>query len=150
MPIQSGNQRGFTLIELMIVLGIVAFLMVVALPAYQEQVLKTKRNIGKGELMELAARQEQFFVNNRQYASNLANLGYTDGADGFEIDSDGDPVADGNSNSIYLITLSLVTTTSYTALATRLNAQVKDDYCGDLTYNSAGEGGADNNVEYCW
>ena len=62
----STKNRGFTLIEMMIVLVILGLLILVALPAYQQQILKTKRSLGKGELLEVLARQEQFFVNNKQ------------------------------------------------------------------------------------
>jgi len=70
------NQQGFTLIELMIVVVIVAVLLTVALPSYQQQVRKTRRSLGKAQLMEVMARQEQFFLNRRRYAVLLTELNY--------------------------------------------------------------------------
>ena len=60
--------RGFTLVEILIVVTVVAILAFIALPSYQQHVIKTKRSLAKAELMEVLSRQEQFFVNNRQYA----------------------------------------------------------------------------------
>ena len=70
------RQRGFSLIELMIVLAVVAILLTVALPAYQDQIRRTKRTDGQAFLMDVAAAQERFFTQNVDYSANMAGLGF--------------------------------------------------------------------------
>ena len=54
---------GFTLIELMITLAIIAILAAVAYPAYQDQVLRSKRAEGKAALLKAAQLQERNYTN---------------------------------------------------------------------------------------
>jgi type IV pilus assembly protein PilE len=68
--------KGFTLIELMITVAIVAILASIALPAYQDQVRRGHRAAAQTEMMDIATRQQQFFMANRSYATSLANLNY--------------------------------------------------------------------------
>jgi type IV pilus assembly protein PilE len=60
----------------MIVIVIAGILFFVALPAYQNSVLKSNRAAGRGVLLDVASRQEQYFINNKQYADALPDLGY--------------------------------------------------------------------------
>ena len=71
------NHRGFTLIELMITAAIVAILASVALPSYQQYVIRSNRAAAQAEMMDIANRQQQFFLANRSYATTLAALGYS-------------------------------------------------------------------------
>lgn len=64
-------QRGFTLIELMVVVAIVAILAAVALPGYQEQVRRGNRAAAQAAMMDIANREQQFFLANRQYSNAL-------------------------------------------------------------------------------
>lgn len=61
--------RGFTLIEVMIVVAIIAILASVALPSYQEYILRARLVEGTNELSTLRARMEQYFQDNRTYAA---------------------------------------------------------------------------------
>jgi type IV pilus assembly protein PilE len=61
-------QRGFTLIELMVTLVIVAILASIAIPSYREYVLRGNRRAAQAAMMELATRQHQFFAANREFA----------------------------------------------------------------------------------
>jgi len=72
------GQVGFTLIELMIVIAIVAILLAVALPAYQNQVIRGHRAAAKAEMLEIANRQQQYLLADRAYASKetLTDSGY--------------------------------------------------------------------------
>lgn len=63
------SQGGFTLIELMMVVVIVAILLAVALPAYQNQMIKGRRAAAQSEMMEIANKQQQFLLANRAYAT---------------------------------------------------------------------------------
>src|SRR5690606_1715373 len=59
-PRQAARARGFTLIELMIVVAIVAVLGAIAYPSYADSVRKSKRGHAKGALVELAQRAERY------------------------------------------------------------------------------------------
>lgn len=72
---------GFTLIELMITVAIVAILAAVAYPSYQEHVRKGFRAAAQEHLMDIAHRQQQYFIDNRSYAADLATLNMTTSAD---------------------------------------------------------------------
>lgn len=64
--------KGFTLIELMICVAIVAALAVIALPSYQAYVAKGRRADGRAALMALLQAQEQYRANCSRYASTLS------------------------------------------------------------------------------
>ncbi len=61
--------RGFTLVELMIVVAIIAVLAAVAYPAYQDQVRKSRRAQAKADLVELSQMAERWRTVNNTYAT---------------------------------------------------------------------------------
>ena len=71
------QHRGFTLVELLIVVAIVAILALIALPSYQAQIRKGHRAAAQSYMMDLAQRQAQYLLDARAYASTEAALGYT-------------------------------------------------------------------------
>ena len=68
--------RGFTLIELMVTVMVVAVLMAIAIPSYRQSVIKGNRRAAQAVMMEMISRQEQYFVANRVYATK-AELDYS-------------------------------------------------------------------------
>ena len=65
------KQQGFTLIELMIVVAIVAILAAIALPSYNDYIVKSNRADAKVALMKYAQMQESYFVQNMSYSKDL-------------------------------------------------------------------------------
>jgi type IV pilus assembly protein PilE len=67
--------QGFTLIELMIAVAIVAILVAVALPAYRDYIVRGQLADARNLLSSTAARLEQFYQDNRNYGSTAAACG---------------------------------------------------------------------------
>lgn len=69
--------KGFSLLELMAVVGILGILMAVALPQYNEYMRKGARAAAKAHLMEIANRQRQYLIDARGYAGTVTALKMT-------------------------------------------------------------------------
>jgi type IV pilus assembly protein PilE len=144
---RPARERGFTLIELMIAIVVVAILASIAVPSYQTYMEKARRADAYACLTDAAQRQESFFYQNNSYTTNLAALGLTavpvtcgDG-DYYTLTATADPALGNNIATSYLLT------------ATRAGAQQSDTGCGDLTLNSAGAKGnvnATKPASQCW
>lgn len=115
------NIKGFTLIELMIVVVVVAVLAAIAIPAYQNYVERARRADAKSAILTVQLAQEKWRANNPTYTSDMTDLGFSQvgnngSADGFyTVD-----VADG------------ATATNYTVTAVPIGPQANDD-CGMFT-----------------
>ena len=68
------RQKGFTLIELMIVVAIVGILAAIALPNYTSYVVRSARVQAQTELLALAALQEKIFLNSNSYAFGASGV----------------------------------------------------------------------------
>ncbi|KNC67987.1 type IV pilin protein [Pseudoalteromonas ardens] len=71
----SNTVLGFTLVEMMITIAILGILASIAYPSYSEYVRRAARAEAAATLLDAANKQEQYFVDNREYASSLAALG---------------------------------------------------------------------------
>ena len=71
----TARARGFTLIEVVITVAIVAILVAVALPSYRDHIRKSRRAEAQAYLMAVASRQQQFLLDTRAYAPDLATVG---------------------------------------------------------------------------
>ena len=135
---------GFTLIELMIVVGIVAVLVAIAYPMYGDAVRKGKRGQAKADMVELAQRAERFrTVNDNSYVGFWASI-------------TSDPYLSspkpGEGGEAYQIAPSNVTDTTFTLTATPQGGQTADTRCMSLSLNQAGQKGetGSGTVADCW
>lgn len=143
------GEKGFTLVELIIVAAIVGVIAAIGYPSYQESVRKSARTMGTASLMETLGRQEQYFVNNKQYSTNLMALGYP--ANGYYINTEGQAQATA-AGSVYLIQLAAApaaTTTTFSLEAVPQNGQVTDA-CGTLILTHTGARSQSGTPTNCW
>ena len=73
------GQKGFTLIEILIVIAIVGILAAVAVPSYQESVRKARRSDAKVVLEAAAAAQERWYFQYNRYTGSVDDIGGTSG-----------------------------------------------------------------------
>lgn len=67
--------RGFTLIEIMIVVVVIAALAAIGFPSYRDHIARGQRSQGQQFLIDVAQREEQFLLDRRQYTDVLGNGG---------------------------------------------------------------------------
>jgi len=78
------HQKGFSLIELMIVVAVIGILAAVAYPAYQDYVIRSKRGDAMNALAAVRIAQEKYRSNSTAFTSSLGDLGLsTDSPDGY-------------------------------------------------------------------
>lgn len=137
---------GFTLIELMVIVAIVGILATIAVPSYQSSVVRGHRLIAHGTLMDSAARQAQYFVNNKAYATTLADLGLPDP---YYLNANADQTT--QSAAIYEIKLVSDSGVWSGFQAVPLNSQLRDVDCGTLALAKNGAKSATGeNPDRCW
>lgn len=135
--------HGFTLIELMIVIAVLAIVMTVAIASYSNYSVKARRGAAKGCLAESAQFMERYYTLNLRY----------------DQDTGGTAVAipvlqcENELEDHYIIALDDVDATSFTLSATPIGAQLAGDaLCGVMTLDNTGTkttGGTDS-VQECW
>jgi type IV pilus assembly protein PilE len=122
--------QGFTLIEVMVVVAIIAILSSIAYPSYQDSVTKSRRSQAKATLLEYAQFMERNFTTTGNYSGKSdgsaialpSSQGATDLASHYDF-SLGSPLTD----------------SSFTVKATPKGGQLaKDARCGTLTFNNVG------------
>jgi type IV pilus assembly protein PilE len=64
------RQQGFTIIELMIVVAVIAVLSAIALPSYTDYVTRSKFAEAYAHLADLRVKMEQYYLDNRRYSTN--------------------------------------------------------------------------------
>jgi type IV pilus assembly protein PilE len=121
---KSNSAAGFTLIELMIVVAVVAILAAIAVPSYNESVRKTHRAQAKADIVEYAQSAERYFTTNNSFT-------------GFTLPSSSSPRETG-ATPRYALTLAS-TASTYTITATPVSGSSQaSDRCGTLSINQAG------------
>lgn len=141
--------RGFTLVEVLVAMTIIAILAAIAFPSYTNYVTRTKRNGAKSFLVRIADLQEQFFLDNKQYAANLSGLGLA--ADVVGVSDIGDELPAGDADRVYLVALANTSATTYTVAAVPQLVQAKyDTKCGTLSLTHTGQRNQSGMGTNCW
>lgn len=136
---------GFTLMELMITVAIVAILAAIALPSYSSYVTKTRRVAGEGCMSEYSNYMERFYTTNLRYDQDSSNTPTTLP----QLDC---RTAQRTGND-YQYTLANLGRSTYTITATPQNAQAsRDTKCGTLTLDQGGTrtSGGTGALSDCW
>jgi type IV pilus assembly protein PilE len=130
------HQQGFTLIELMITVAIVAILAAIAYPSYTNYVKRGYRSEGIALLNDAAAKMERFYAQNNSYAgATLTKLGYTD------------PMM--STNGKYKLTIPNPTATAYSVVVAPQGSQATDT-CGTLSVSQDGTKASSTGAADCF
>jgi type IV pilus assembly protein PilE len=150
-------QKGFTLIEVMVVVVIVAILASIIYPSYQQHLIRSKRAAAESFMLSVANKEEQILLDLRCYVPVAANADFpndpTNANPGLNLAI---PLNVSDHYNIVVVgACPLNAAPNYTITATRASAaQLKDTRCGDLTLNQAGAKGIINanggSVQECW
>ena len=139
------KMHGFTLIELMIVVAVIAIITAIAVPSYQRQVMRSKRSDALVALQQVAAAQERFYAINSRYSTNADPFAATDDIDSPE--------------ALYTVAVDInAAGTTYTATASPADggSQEADTHCASFTLTNTGVKGStgtyndDGEGAMCW
>lgn len=139
---QHLNAKGFTLIEIMIVVAIIGILAAIAYPSYQDSVQKSRRTDGKSVVVDTAALQEKWYFQHNKFTDDATDLGVTGSQDGFYTVNINQTACSGDG-------------TCFQVVATTTGAQTNDTVCTTFSMDHIGnKTAADNNANdttsTCW
>lgn len=138
MPKSPGRADGFTLIELMITVAIVAILSSIAYPAYTEHIAKGRRAEARVALLDASQWMERFYSENFRFDRNTASVAVSG-----LFSAQYPRVPLGGAQATYALTLESLGATTYRLVATRSGAMASDR-CGDYLLNNTGAKGLRN------
>ncbi len=142
-------KKGFSLIELLIVMVIVGILTTIAYPSYKDYVARARRSDGQSALLDLASRLERFYSEHNTYQTATIATG-----------SSTDILSKTTSpENWYTLSITSATANAYALQATPTGAQgTTDTKCQSLTFNNLGvkgvasgpAGAPTGTVANCW
>lgn len=118
----SKRERGFSLVELMVVVAVIAILAAIAYPSYQDYVIKANRTAAQAFMMDIANKEQQYLLDTRSYSSSLTDLALSTPTE---------------VSKYYTITIDPVTATTFTITATPITG-TKQASDGALTLDHLG------------
>ena len=136
-PTRPGRSGGFTLIELVVAILIVAVLGTIAMSSYINQSRKSRRTEARTAVLDLAGREERNFSTTNLYSSDPIALGYAAGGSGTTF-----PIAVGS--GYYSVNVAVTAAVAggalatYTITATAIADQLKDTACRTFTIDNTG------------
>ena len=128
--------RGFTLLEVMIVVAIVGILAAIALPAYQSQVRKGNRSAAQQFMLDIATKEQQILMDMRGYVPVAQNADFPNKPSasppgvGLTV-----PSSTAGNYTFVVVSDNTASPPTFTITATAIGGQAVD---GDLTLNQAG------------
>lgn len=133
------KHAGFTLIELMITVAIVAIIAAIAIPSYDNYVREARRADAQISLVRAAQKQEQYHSINSGYATSLADLGLSSAsAEGFYSLA----LTNTGCNSGYVGCFQIT--------ATATGPQSSDSSCATLSLDQSGTRSSTGGADDCW
>lgn len=155
--VQRRAQKGFTLIEVMIVVAVIGILTAVALPSYNEYIRKGHRADARAGLLQAQQWLERASTATGNYPATLpANLTWTgDTSRRYTICFAGDNNCTGAATNVTSANTAANPTAAFGLVATRKAGAQATDRCGDFTVTNTGLRGANNlssgaTVDECW
>jgi type IV pilus assembly protein PilE len=136
------GSAGFTLIELMIAVAVVAILGTLAMASYRSQIMKSRRTDARSAVLDLAGREEKLFSMINAYSAAAADMGYT-----------ALPATIGSGYYTVNVTINdPANPPSYLIVATAIGSQAADTTCATLSIDQLGNQTATpaGNAATCW
>lgn len=124
-------KKGFSLIELLLVIAVIAMLALIGYPYYHQLMIRSHRSDGQAALLQLANNLEHYFSLHHTYHTATIGLGKPSDVLPYELSAGG----------WYKLAIVNSTKTSYDLEAIPQGSQGLNDACQTLTLNSSGEKG---------
>lgn len=115
--IKSDENKGMTLIELMVILFIISVLAMMIFPSFEQHILNVRRGDGISHLLKLKVQQEAYRVQNNAYAT----------AEHLSIPN----------NDYYCFVITNVSAKTFTIIAKAKESQLKDKHCLTMQINQS-------------